>query len=131
MPADRTGPALTVLASCHACGHWVNHRWDNACSHPQGSPEKIQGSTTPARCPLLPAARLALGRELVGARAESRPAADVLAAIVGPALGTAGEKRERITADEWWSRQMAKMCRAPVACNREAPTGADRSDDHG
>lgn len=70
MPADRDGPALTVAGSCAGCKHFHNGSAHTACTHKDVcgyhviSRRSTMRRETPAWCPLLPAARVALGREL-------------------------------------------------------------------
>jgi hypothetical protein len=60
----RQGPRLTVVATCDGCEH-LTRTWSyDECRHPNGKANHAF-SDTPAWCPLLPTARLALGRELV------------------------------------------------------------------
>lgn len=80
MPAERTGPALTVVASCQGCAHLITDARDPrlgraphaACVHPTRANggrifARARGPyPTPADCPELDPARLALGRALVG-----------------------------------------------------------------
>ena len=66
MPADRDGPALTVVGSCEGC-RW--HSMTDYAPHLRQClagpvPQSIATAGAPTWCPRIPAARLALGREL-------------------------------------------------------------------
>ncbi len=68
MPASlRDGPALTVRGSCDGCRHFGHKPIGlSECMFPGSWRQWAQDTTeTPAWCPRLPAARLALGRMLV------------------------------------------------------------------
>ena len=72
MPTDRGGPALTVVGSCEGCSYAIRQgppmdgEWIFSCKHPSAKYgiESAWTGSTPTWCPLLPAARVALGREL-------------------------------------------------------------------
>lgn len=83
--STQTGPRLTVEGSCEGCA-WLRVEESRRtarsrsrvilCAHPKAREDGMISATgthkqTPAWCPLLPAARLALGRELVGADNET------------------------------------------------------------
>lgn len=74
MTPPRQGPALTIAGNCEGCGHAhrlgppMDGEWLYQCSNPNATPEQHEHmwtSPTPAWCPLLPAARLALARGIV------------------------------------------------------------------
>jgi hypothetical protein len=71
--APRQGPRLTIAGTCAGCAHlsWSTCKAEraDAVSDALGKPIPWPGET-PAWCPLLPAARLALARSVVGDRPE-------------------------------------------------------------
>lgn len=61
----RNGPTLAIVGDCAGCSHWRNFARDDACAHPDGKRDRIPDRAgTPAWCPRLSAARLALLADL-------------------------------------------------------------------
>ena len=102
--ATQTGPRLTIVGTCEGCCHLrsdtrhpVRRFRVTTCAHaeaPFGRGAIIdlegQGTATPAWCPELHAARLALARSVVAA------ADDVLCSKCGKPVTTADEKSYRM-----------------------------------
>ena len=97
--ATQTGPRLTISPSCEGCEHrtWsantspvVALQSHRVCAHPAMGRRVLIDASTPADCPELPAARLALARSVVAA------ADDVLCSKCGKPVTTADEKSYRM-----------------------------------
>lgn len=72
MTTAHQGPRLTVVATCDGCEH-LRRTWSyDECRHPNGK-ANYAFSDTPSWCPAFPAARLALGRELMAETSSDKP----------------------------------------------------------